>query len=949
MDEVRVKVIVDDSDVERFVNGVTASGQQAQATMDEIGTSSTRTARAVQQSFRNQERAIIDSTRAADDYQRSIKDNEQQIQRLNRAMDNEKLLLLDLQKRYKRLGDASTKEAKAMKQQIDLLNKSLRQSTEETKILAQQNVVANHSLQALAEGGDRAAGKIKLSSFEARNLGFQLQDLAVQIGSGQGIFRPLIQQGPQIVSALGGSGRAMQFFRQQAGGALKSVLSLRGGAKLLLGGLAGLIAVPIIAFFTKSEKAADFLGNKIAYLQGVFGELTNRAVKVGEALFEWITFSGSFSAVTDAFADSVTGLGDALNEAGQNAQQLRRDLKELEQSQTAYAQGEERIRTVIQERRRIVDDETKSIRQRIQAETAARNLERVQQKAFLANAKEELRIAREKNAGKEELIDLNNAVIVAQRDLANAEFDSEQRLKDLRQEAVDQYRERQQALKDLQQQSQSVLQQLRRLSEDDVSGIDKIRRDTISAVDEVKRLEMVLRELYAQQGQVFDLEENFTAALQAVQAKGIESIRDFNRQRNIEEARAAQERLDREIQSEFNRISALEELALLRADNQRFATLSEVEAEQAAARQKLQIQIEYTRQRLALIADQNGVEAQLYRENIESLQQSIEALGTTNLTPVQQLGEKIRSALGLNEESFGQVAGLFQQFGSTIFDTLGSITEAQIIEQDRLIASLQERTQETENALREQLKLQEQGFANDVGLLEQKLAAENAAIEKAEAAKLALEKRQARQRLQIEAAQQASSYITTVLNLLATESGRGIVGLIAVAAGGLALIGSIVAKARANAASFEAPQFRHGTDYVEGPGTGTSDSIPAYLSKGERVVTYEGNQALGGKSVSEQELIHYFQLGKQVAKAPTFAGVDDKTRAAIKHGHQLSQLEQERVLAMQKKAFKEAADRSADKMIAYWQTRPVVIPTKEGRVVKYKEGNAEITKIVKRR
>ena len=40
------------------------------------------------------------------------------------------------------------------------------------------------------------------------------------------------------------------------------------------------------------------------------------------------------------------------------------------------------------------------------------------------------------------------------------------------------------------------------------------------------------------------------------------------------------------------------------------------------------------------------------------------------------------------------------------------------------------------------------------------------------------------------------------------------------------------------------PGFKAGTEFVDGKGTGTSDSIPAMLSKGERVVPADINKRL---------------------------------------------------------------------------------------------------------
>ena len=185
-----------------------------------------------------------------------------------------------------------------------------------------------------------------------------------------------------------------------------------------------------------------------------------------------------------------------------------------------------------------------------------------------------------------------------------------------------------------------------------------------------------------------------------------------------------------------------------------------------------------------------------------------------------------------------------------------------------------------------------------------------------------------------------------MFNLLASESKTGIIGLIAVAAGGLALIGSIVSKAKANAAAFSAPGFKDGTPYVTGPGDGRSDSIMAYLSRGERVVDYQTNQRLG--SVSNTELVRYFEIGKGIASAPTFANVDQRTQAAINQGKEVSTLEKEQEIQMMAGAFEKAATKGSKEMIAYWKSRPVTYQTEAGTVIEYEKGGVKVRQNIKK-
>jgi len=74
-----------------------------------------------------------------------------------------------------------------------------------------------------------------------------------------------------------------------------------------------------------------------------------------------------------------------------------------------------------------------------------------------------------------------------------------------------------------------------------------------------------------------------------------------------------------------------------------------------------------------------------------------------------------------------------------------------------------------------------------------------------------------------------------------------------IAAAGAAVSGGIqVAKIK----STPIPQFAEGTEFLEGAGTGTSDSIPAMLSRGERVVPARTNQDyFEGLSVIQNRLV----------------------------------------------------------------------------------------------
>lgn len=954
MDNIGIRLEVTDDQVTRVIEQVGTAAVATQGKIEGIGTQSDATSRKISQGFKQQESAIIDSTRAADDYKRVIEQNKTTIDRLNKSVEHERLLLLQLEKQYKKLGNTASKEAIELKKQIDLLSASIKESGNETERLTEKNKDAAGSLQDIANSAKQSEKGLSDTGKESRGLRQVFGELFNSIKDG--LFGPLLNKLPQVSSGLNGGGKAVRGIGAALKSTSRSAILLASTFAIVVAAIVAVIALPLALFFTKSQKAMDFFADKVAYLKGVIEEIVARFVQFGDVLFGFITGTKNFADVMDAAGDAVKGLGAALDAAGQAAQSYRIHQERLKREMEDFIVTEGEVMAQLDEKRRLIDDETKSFSSRKAALRDAIALEKDLEAQRIKFAEANLqRIRNEETltsdgevgtAGLEAIAKAERELIDLRREAAGRAAQDEMTLRQLNKEAVAAYKERVEAMRDLQKQSESVLQQLQDMQNADAQGIDKIRIDTIKAVAEVGKLEESLRELYKQNGVEFDLASNFEAAVKAVEQRGVDAIRDFERKRNLEEAKARQDGINAQRQADLELIDQREELALALVDVDRKQGLTEIEAEQARARQKLQIQIDYTRQRLALLEDQTSIEAALFRANIESLQQEIERIGSVDLTGVQMLGERIRSALGLTQEEFGLVGDLFAQFGSTIIDASNAVLERELANQERVTEALKANIQERQSALDEQRKLQEQGFANDADLLEQKLQADQAALEKAEAKKLALQKKQARQQLIIDSAQQTSAYLTTVFNLLASESKKGIIGLIAVAAGGLALVGSIVAKAKSNAAQFAPPKFRDGTEFVHGPGTGTSDSIMAYLSRGERVVDFQKNQQLGG--ASNEELVHYFKIGKSVANAPSFQNIDEKTAAAVRHGKEISILEKEKDAAMLAKAYESAASKMSGEMIAYWKSRPVTYVTPNGAVIEYEKGGVKVRQNIKK-
>ncbi|WP_188263168.1 transglycosylase SLT domain-containing protein [Azospirillum tabaci] len=79
----------------------------------------------------------------------------------------------------------------------------------------------------------RAAASTKLAAHESLNLGYQVQDFVVQVGSGQGFLIPLLQQTPQAVGAVGGVTRAMALLTSTTALVSMGVLAVAAGLALI--------------------------------------------------------------------------------------------------------------------------------------------------------------------------------------------------------------------------------------------------------------------------------------------------------------------------------------------------------------------------------------------------------------------------------------------------------------------------------------------------------------------------------------------------------------------------------------------------------------------------------------------------------------------------------------------------------------------------------------------
>ncbi len=292
-----------------------------------------------------------------------------------------------------------------------------------------------------------------------------------------------------------------------------------------------------------------------------------------------------------------------------------------------------------------------------------------------------------------------------------------------------------------------------------------------------------------------------------------------------------------------------------------------------------------------------------------------------------------------NELAKQLIGNLAPETLNAFFDAEQARFELRIAQQDALIAKTQERLDVEKKALEEQQKLAEQGFANDVKGAEKRVAEQERLLRESEAKKIEIERRAAKQRAIIAAGQQAVELTLAVAKLINAQASGGLVGLV-LALGGIAIISRLMSAGRQQAAA-EASRtqaFATGTEYVDGAGTSTSDSIPARLSKGERVVKARDNEKLGGRRMSNEELVQYALIGQRLHDDPllSFAlGLRNRSEA-------IEAAKVEAQFAVMERSYREAAMAAADKQIEYWKTRPIEYYNSAGEKVIEREAGGTI-------
>lgn len=245
----------------------------------------------------------------------------------------------------------------------------------------------------------------------------------------------------------------------------------------------------------------------------------------------------------------------------------------------------------------------------------------------------------------------------------------------------------------------------------------------------------------------------------------------------------------------------------------------------------------------------------------------IDAEVTTNLKPPEtgefrdRLTEVVRDITGGFDSTFRSLATNIENVATAVGPALQAITDIARIQIETLDAAIDAQKTRVDAAVR----IADQGNAELLQAETERL--ERLQIERERAAEK--ERQLAAGQIAVSQALAVAQGIQALLSAFATGGPAGIaLGI----AAGIAIAASIGGMIAAISGAFgNLPTFRTGTDYL----SGKSGGIPVVAHEGERIMTKGQNRDVGGKKITNEQVVKYAKVGQAIEKfvGPISAGM----------------------------------------------------------------------------
>lgn len=646
---------------------------------------------------------------------------------------------------------------------------------------------------------------------------------------------PFVEQINQMVTALGGlkdyfSGVKGEMVAVSAGtSGLTKVLKLLKVALVSTGIGALVVALgSLVAWFTKTQKGVETANKIMGALGATINVIIDRASKLGSALVN--LFTGNFKKAGEDAKAVFSGIGKEIADETKQAWKLAEVLNEIDKKEVMLSMSRAANRAEIEKLKKAADDQTLSTQERIKAAEKAAEIEKkdLNVQTQLAEARLANTLGFTKMTGEvRKLMEQIKAGDVTADEVIGKLGLSESTIEDLK-NFRDQFNELQELMEDSygrQTEQQNTLNSIRQEGADKAKEAKQKELEAIRAAEDAMlalvkdKREQARKEVeLTYSRQIEDLkislkqEENLTVkARQAIN----DQIKALEQQKSMELQKLSDEELQKEIDNRTKLISLQLESVREGSEQEYQLKMQQLDAQRAAelADKELTEQIKqaivdkYSKQMDDLVTQReqeiSEKQQEVVRVRLENEIMQMQQSGASELEILQEQAEQKLEFLNSVQQQEGESE---QEFLNRKLQANQEYLDAKKAVADKEVEIEQAKYQAMETvtgglvALTQQIGESDKGFA----ILSKTLALAEIAINTGKA----------------------------IAKMVSAEAGKGIFGLATMASG----IATILTNIASAISVVKSAKFATG-GLVTGPGTGTSDSIPAQLSNGEAVMT----------------------------------------------------------------------------------------------------------------
>lgn len=646
---------------------------------------------------------------------------------------------------------------------------------------------------------------------------------------------PFIQQINIMVTSLGGVKNYVAGVNQnlikiaKTTTGLTRVVKLLGAAMLGLGIGTLLVALAsLVSWFTKTQKGVETANKIMGALGATIDILIDRAGKLGSALVN--LFTGNFKQAGEDVKGVFSGIGKEIADETKQAWKLAEVLNEIDKKEVMLSMSRAANRAEIEKLKKAADDQTLSTQERTKAAEKAYELEKKDLKIQTDLAKARIANMLGYTDVTEEALktieDLQSGAITADEAIGKIGL-SESTIEDLRKlsEEVNHLSELEEDSYGRQTEQQNTLNSIRQ------EGADKAKEAKQKEVEAVRAAEDAMLAL------VKDKREQVRKEIEFTYSRQIEDLRarlNTETDLTVKARQAINDQIKALEQKKAAELQKLSEEELQKEIDNRSKLISlQLEAVKKGSEQEYQLRMQQLLvQRDAELADKELTE-QMKLAIVDKYNRQIDDLVAQH---EKEISEKQQEAVRVRMEN--EIMQL-QQSGASELDIL----QEQAAQKLELLNSIQQQEGESEQEFLNRKLLANQEYIDAKKAIADKEVeieqAKSQAMETITSGLIALtqqigesDKGFAILSKTLALAEIAINTGKAIAKMVSAEAGKGILGLATMASG----IATILANIASATSIVKSAKFATG-GLVTGPGTGTSDSIPAQLSNGESVMT----------------------------------------------------------------------------------------------------------------